>query len=894
MANINNKLFAYTYAKINDAKLLKQYENSLIFIGEEQQIYQPLTNTYIGIGKSAFTELENQINDVTDNKISEVVSYLNKTNTGKISAQYSEEQFDNLYGDNLGYLGTYSDNRYRTGEIYTTSNNVVLRGANKFTGLENLNDITISGLGNVFANSGINVSINRGSAHKSEYNPLDGSYSVTYYETSYITIDDTYTWSYIGSVNTYITNYAQKVAVDQANRVYKNLLGINDDVRIEKGFNEAFTFNTLTNELVTMDGGKVFVKVKGPNYGDGANQSLTDFTFKEVTINNTFGEMTIGEGNDKLVIFKRDTTTGQWKPWTEGEQGRPDFANTFSFVEGDGSMAYYNWDGDGGNINEYVPIFYQLDSSYTAYANINIADGINTIKEVAYILDLITDGTADDGINLTYNIVQNGKDIQELKEWQATIGESSVTSITAENNDSNLITLTQYSVDHKGTGESTGNVVIETKLNVAPVIANRKTGRTTTVEDPTTHEQVEVPVYRDYAVYDPDLLGPEEKFAYTYKWVYNPNYSNNDNIINQGDSDSSANITYTGGWFTKAAWGELQSHYLGANGKFIADGSDKVWVVRNPSNVPSTAADILPEEVDDAKISTIGQAPYIYIPWSLPKAISPKKDGVLDALTDVRWVTSYVNAAYEDLNKKIVDAGGDATGQIQRAFEERQNSYTAGAGQFISKVEQVNGYLTGVTYTNLPTDFLVGGSTITSYNVKYVKATGIEIFNNDLLAEKPIYDENLNPVADPSFDSNTVYYVKLNDPNGFTTVTSQNLAEINEKTIYVLDGNSYVPVSIQDAVAGGGISTDFSTVNANNTYFYASETAANDKYLEANSIHIPSDGSNQFRVNANITYVRNATASNTGLADAYDVRKTIEDMFTWIDLRTNAPFVAGA
>ena len=36
--------------------------------------------------------------------------------------------------------------------------------------------------------------------------------------------------------------------------------------------------------------------------------------------------------------------------------------------------------------------------------------------------------------------------------------------------------------------------------------------------------------------------------------------------------------------------------------------------------------------------------------------------------------------------------------------------------------------------------------------------------------------------------------------------------------------------------------------------------------------------------------MRNATSSNTGFADAYDVKKTIEDMFTWIDLRTNAPF----
>ena len=882
MANINNKLFAYTYAKINDAELLKQYENSLIFIGEEQQIYQPLTNTYIGIGKSAFTELENQINDVTGNKISEVVSYLNKTNTGKISAQYSEGQFKKLYGLGTGPLGTYNSNDYYADDIYTTSNNVILRGANQFTGI---NDGTISGLQNVFANSGINVSIKQGSAYDSEYNPLDGSYSVTYYETSYITIDDTYTWSYIGSVNTYITDYAQKVAVEQANRVYKNLLGINDNVYIEKGFGEAFSYNVVTKELVTMDGENVYIKNKNGE-------------FQPVTIN----EDTITY-NGK-TIFKYDDTTHQWRPLHDSDGITASYFSDFSFTEGYGSMAYYNWDSDSDTlnpVNEYVPIFYQLDSSYTAYANINIADGINTIKEVAYILDLITDGSDDAGINLTYNIAYNYTEIQKLKEWQDTIGESSVTSITAEDNDSNLITLTQYSVDHKGTGESTGDVVIETKLNVAPVIANRDTGKTTTVEDPTTHEQVAVPIYRDYAVYDPDLLTDAEKFSYTYKWVYNPNYSNSDTILTSAETGTT---TYVGGWMTYDAWetNNNKSHYLDANGKFIADGSDKVWVVDSvPSGTTINNASDLPTPREE-HLSNISDSLYIYIPWSLPRASSPEKDGVLDALTDVRWVTSYVNAAYEDLTEKIREAGGDATGMIEEEFGKRDASYTVGQGQYFTSITQTDGLLSTYTVADLPSDFLVGDSIVTSYNAKYVKITGIELDNTPSLKNNAvsIWDENLENTVSSSdlAKDNTIYYVKLNNgTNGFDEVTAP-ITDIN-KSIYVLDGNVYKPVSIQDAVATynatsgtSGISSDFTTVSG--SYFYASDTAANSQYLEANSIHISSDGSNQFRVNANITYVRNATSSNTGFADAYDVKKTIEDMFTWIDLRTNAPFVAGA
>ena len=36
----------------------------------------------------------------------------------------------------------------------------------------------------------------------------------------------------------------------------------------------------------------------------------------------------------------------------------------------------------------------------------------------------------------------------------------------------------------------------------------------------------------------------------------------------------------------------------------------------------------------------------------------------------------------------------------------------------------------------------------------------------------------------------------------------------------------------------------------------------------------------------------NSAADNTGIADAWDVRHTIERMFTWIDLSTNKDYVA--
>ena len=871
MANINNKLFAYTYAPINDAELLKQYENSLIFIGKEQQIYQPLTNTYIGIGKTEFNNLKNQITDVTDNKLADVVDYITKTNTGTIYAQYSQDQWQDKTGGNLGKLGTYNSQLYTGNDIYTTSNKVVLRGANANTGINFGDNLT-----NVISNSGINVSIQRGTTYYNYVNPLTGEANVTYFETSYLTIDDAYTWSHISDVKTYMANYAQKVAVDQANRIYKNLLGINDTVYIEKGFNEAFTYNTVTGELTTVDGQQVYIKNK-------------DGEFYPVTINDTDGIITY----NGTMIFYRDNN-GVWRPLNVNNP--ISYFSDFSFDDGFGSMTYYNWDGDGGNTKESVPTFYQLDSTYTAYSNINLVDGINTIKEIAYILDVITDGQDDAGINLTYTIADNYVEIEKLKAWQADIGNSSVSSIKAVSS-SPVVTLTQYSSDHWNEGEATGNVVIDTKVKVAPVISGREYQK----EQYNELGELGTPItdYADYAVYDPSLLTAEEQFAYTFNWVYDPNYSSGTSITSSAESGT----TYSGGWFSWAGWTANENNYV-KDGKFIADGSTKVWAVTNVTSgfSISSVSDI--EQYGTIEETTLGSlssssTPYIYIPWSLPSATPALKDGVLDALTDVRWVTAYVNATYQLLNNRIQYSSGVTQAALDAKINSLDASYTVATGKYFTTISQADGILTTPVEKDLPTDFLSDDAIVTSYNISYVKATASEIKSNSLFSGKTndLYNEDGTKanvdVSQIQPTDTTIYYVKFdNGTNGFTSLSSTyQITDIN-KSIYVLDGNVYKPVSIQEAIQGGGIDDDF-IVQVASTYYYASDSAENSKYLNSSSFHLDS-GENRFRVNAYITYVRNATPTNTGLADAYDVRKTIEDMFTWIDLRTNQPFVAGA
>ena len=62
------------------------------------------------------------------------------------------------------------------------------------------------------------------------------------------------------------------------------------------------------------------------------------------------------------------------------------------------------------------------------------------------------------------------------------------------------------------------------------------------------------------------------------------------------------------------------------------------------------------------------------------------------------------------------------------------------------------------------------------------------------------------------------------------------------------------------------------------------------KYISATAVHhndetyADNDGSNTFHVTAHITKISDATESNSGLADAYDVKNAIDNIFGWVDL----------
>ena len=78
---IGDKRFTYI-DKAADLTLdmIKQYRDSLILVGDEKQIYNPLTNSYVGIGMTAYNNLIEMINNVSN---AGTTILLNKTEKDK-------------------------------------------------------------------------------------------------------------------------------------------------------------------------------------------------------------------------------------------------------------------------------------------------------------------------------------------------------------------------------------------------------------------------------------------------------------------------------------------------------------------------------------------------------------------------------------------------------------------------------------------------------------------------------------------------------------------------------------------------------------------------------------------------------------------------------------------
>jgi hypothetical protein len=99
-ASLNNyigqKILTYIYDGTHLTQELKdKFKKSLIFLGYEGQIYNPLTNTYIGIGTTAYTNTIKYIDNVND-KVDALNQALTASLVSALYANFNDEELSKL------------------------------------------------------------------------------------------------------------------------------------------------------------------------------------------------------------------------------------------------------------------------------------------------------------------------------------------------------------------------------------------------------------------------------------------------------------------------------------------------------------------------------------------------------------------------------------------------------------------------------------------------------------------------------------------------------------------------------------------------------------------------------------------------------------------------------
>ena len=804
---IGDKMFAYiAHSGQLTQSMVDQYKNSLIFLGDEKQIFNPITGAYVGIGESAYQYILTKL-DQGNTDVGDLHRILKNDNVSSIWAQYSDSDFSTYFSGSGNGTAVEIETTNGTQTISNTAGNedslkftqakrnIVLRGSHK-----NLNQADPL-LSNSDVNSGINVTISHADGAQL-YKDENGAFSYSYWypEHDIITIDDSRTWAYITAQNTYLSEFAVKFATQQANRIYKNILGGSDAVYVEKEINEAFIIDGSTYTPVQ----PIYLK-------------QTDGTFVAATLDGT----TIKVG-DNAVFDLSDNT------WATGQADN-----------------YVN-ETNASDQKTYPIIFQQENENTGGYEDINLVDGVNTIKEIAKILDEITDGSDPEygintGIQLTYSIAKNYDQIQDLISYVQGLNSYVVTSFQADSKDS-LLTVTYYSTSSED-DPARGNVNLSLDLLLAQTYIGLNGA--------------------SYAAY---MNIPEHNNVVDHRnWFYMSD-----------DKDNAANYILIS---------EITSANDPKNVKEYYNGITETI----PTYTKQTETNTFTEDgtISTDNLVSSNSSKYIYFPYTRIQGVDSR-----NGLTTVDWVTTYVGWAAKDIAASVQGVNTDVRDYIDDKIDALNASYTASKGKYFTYIWQDAGQIVEVKETELPTDKSIAN------DVNVVDYTYIPVtydYASDSSNNTTKYKRNANGGYEVAinFSENEQYYIQGTNTTTFTGVASNiNVATlIGNGTSYFIQNSTngkYTPVDLQASYKDTNLFTvsGASSSTKANTLYYITNSTGNSKYITTDTVH-NTDGSNTTIVSSYVTYLSAATATTTGLADAYDVRKTIESMFTWIDLSTN-------
>lgn len=945
--NIGEKLFTYidNHNQLT-VEMIEQYRNSLIFLGDEQQIFQPLTGTYVGVGLSYLNQMKQEIQGDLE-KLKELDAHIHQNVVNSLWANFNLEQFNNaIPTSGITKWVSGSQKGYGDGYELMTNQDLVVKGlhdtqissdgnghkfiekkandelGNAFDDNTNTNNQTLWSHidrtkytnSNYKGSSGIQVNVHHTGSYKVGTDEHGFAYS--YFEgQDYLTIDDSLTWAYITSQSSYLMDFSKKVAVSQANRVYHDILGGNDPVYIEKAFNEAFESNEYGElETIVKDGaGDVYIHIKDTTNNTGGS-------YKKVAIHNgqdgyyyIYAQLiNPTDGNPYYYVIKTNNPSPS-STITGVDDGIGGTTRTLTYLTPDqltdsanaGTSSWKpilhpddGWDrNNDGTFKEVA--WYHYDADATAQGRLNLADGIQTLREVSYILDRITDGNPDDVITLTYNIAKNAHDIDDISYWKSHIGSYIVTGIDGSSHNQ-FVYVNTYSSDQWGANDSpaTGYTKIDVDILTAQTYVLNIDG-----------------VNVSYAAYlnTPSHLGQ-------LKTIWRPlgDTTNEDYYIQLSATNSNATERAKLVTKLKEVYGNLSNINI-----FTKTTSSTTGLPEYTVSTSMTADNIG---------STTNFADDKYVLFNYEQINYPIVGNVIDGLTTVNWVTTYFGHAAEDIMSRVTTVNDDVKEWMLTYIHDNYNvSYTDGPGQFVAKVRQVEGRVE-VEYKKLPLDTILASQEIYGNDffvpITFDRAQELVYPDGPANTASPFYERvyflDGTDYKHPSGNLNTItqYYViakankftqidltNISDSNGPQTITNALLLNGGGFTYFQRSSNyqivngstttkvmAFNPVDINELIAAASPNNYISSSILEELYYYNASTDASPftKYFDAYSRQNTENGGTEIYVSTYVTYLGAATKSNTGLADAYDVRHTIESMVTFINLKTNKPIKSSA
>lgn len=884
--NLGNKLFAY----IAEAAMLQtpgtkemiksNFGNSLVFIGDEGQLWAPKTDTLVGIGKTAHESILNDIVEVND-KVDTLNAALTSSLVSKIYANYDGNDNEQIAGLNLH-----------------ATNDIILRGAGDYDvdrklqldkfGLnvtdENNNQDTINGI--TFDNSanqynyatnGITVSLAKG---KNQYRVLASGVATDINNWKSWAKKETEEWfessvkPEVGQINGETVYYIESegnayiIMTDDAGKViYKN--GKNTFVIDDK-----MTWSYIsTRNAEILSSTKEYTDTLVQNiYQDilGGGEAVIPVSYQ--TITKVVSEELVGTQYIQGVAFTNDTNVFELVP-----------VNINSIVLNPYSTTTLD---DPEDIN-YLHVNYPETRAHNSISTVVALKGGN-IDDYGQFEDIAA------GTEKPYYLMAQDNSLPYI---------SSNTILRKVDANEEINPTLQY-------------VIVNPKYNASTYNTNLADGIQTLKE----------------VAYILDVItngagnGAEDGISLAYNIADNHNRivvleGEVDSIQAGNDSVKTLTVSETGKYVDltlSSKDSEGNNVYIDENGKPVAEGTEGASLIdpnigyhfnRVNLNVELAIAYTYTDaQTSETKAVTVSYAVDSFVVTRGEAEITYLANQSQEGLVDVKWAQAYMSDTRKHISSEITSAKADAMEYSYALVNSLNSSDQVEQSQVVSKVEIVNGKI-NVEARELPTDKIYFSNSVWTPNkFKLVDVAALIDEDKTIADDVEIYIKLANPST----------YVKLT-PAELTTVAAG-------ANLFIKEGESFVSADTYlNETFGADGETKASFINAHGekfvdfqpiykvvdtyeiidtadlvydgsvwkygeyTEFYQVDTKTEKvEYLTGSISHSSyvegGQGENIFQVNANITKIEDATANNSGFADAYDVKKALENIVEWVDL----------